>query len=240
MKLIIAILIIVSITVITVIPREQDTPTEPPTPGALGVLADHHLHARSQADLDFMFEMDAKMTGEFKGPPLDPDMPVITVEDLIEQLDLAEIRHGVLLSSAYFFGFPEYDASLAEKRTKTEEANNFAAGEAAKFPDRLQAFCSVNPLLDFASTEITRCKQVLGLSGVKLHFGGSDVDLRDPEQLAALRQFFDRIRKLDLFVILHIRTRSLEFGRTDIMNFVNEVLLPNPGLSIQIAHLSGR
>ena len=47
------------------------------------------------------------------------------------------------------------------------------------------AFCSVNPLRPYALEEIARCARDPRLrNGLKLHFGNSDVDVDNPEQLA--------------------------------------------------------
>jgi uncharacterized protein len=57
----------------------------------------------------------------------------------------------------------------------------------ARFTDRLRGFCSVNPLKDYALEEITRCARDPRLrSGLKMHFGNSDVDLGDAKHVARL------------------------------------------------------
>ena len=68
--------------------------------------------------------------------------------------------------------------------TSTTRSRRRTTGPARRWrgiPDRLVAFCSVNPLKDYALEEIARCGRDPRLSaGLKLHFGNSDVNLTDP------------------------------------------------------------
>jgi len=212
---------------------------QPPTPGDLGVVADHHLHIRSAIGIEGMVAFNINMDEKLRDPSISEDMPVISAADVIAQLDAAGIHYGTVLSSAYFFGMPEYDASNEERRTKTQELNNFVANEIAPYSDRLRAFCAVNPLLEFAEEEVTRCVEELGMAGVKIHFANSDVDLRDRDQLWRLRTFFTHVQRLGLPVALHLRTRNVDFGRVDVASFADEVVTHVPGIELYVAHLSG-
>jgi predicted TIM-barrel fold metal-dependent hydrolase len=212
---------------------------EPPTPAELGVIADHHLHIRTAVEIDAMVAFNISLNEELRDRNIDENMPLISAADLIAQLDQAGIKYGTVLSSAYFFGMPEYEASDEERRKKTQELNDLVADEVAQYPQRLRAFCGVNPLSSFAVEEVTRCAEDLGMDGVKVHFANSDVNLINPDHLGRLQQFFKSVRSLDLPVALHFRTRNRDFGRVDVENFVNEVLVHVPGIELYIAHLSG-
>ena len=90
----------------------------------------------------------------------------VTADQLVAALDEAGIRRGVVVSDAYYF------STLAEERAE----NDWTAQQVARFPDRLIAFCSVNPLADFALGEIERCASSGQFKGLKLHLGTSHVD----------------------------------------------------------------
>lgn len=212
---------------------------EPPTPGELGVVADHHLHLQTAPGIRAMVAFNKNLDEELKSQHVDENMPVIYAADLIEQLDQAGIRYGTVLSSAYFYGMPEYKASNQERRDKTRKLNDLVADEVARYPKRLRAFCGVGVLSGFAIEEVTRCAEDLSMVGVKIHFANADVDLFRRDDLERLRQFFEHVRSLDLPVVLHMRTRNRDFGRADVDNFVNEVLVHVPGIELYIAHLSG-
>jgi hypothetical protein len=77
----------------------------------------------------------------------------------------------------------EYDKVKAE--------NDRVAREVTRYLDRLRGFCGVNPLKDYALTEIARRAQMPSMRhGLKLHFGNSDVMFDDPEHVAKLREVF--------------------------------------------------
>src|ERR1700761_1014600 len=97
--------------------------------------------------------------------------------DLIPLLDAAGIRRAVVLSLAYQFGNPNRAFASDEYRAVKAE-NDWTSGQVALFPERLIGFCGVNPLKDYAPAEIDRCSHDPHLkTGIKLHFGNSDVDL---------------------------------------------------------------
>lgn len=69
--------------------------------------------------------------------------------------------------------------------------NDWTAAQVAAHPDRLVGFCGVNPLKPYAMEEIERCAKDHYLrTGLKLHFGNSDVQLDVPEQVAQLKRVF--------------------------------------------------
>lgn len=84
----------------------------------------------------------------------------------------------------------EYDRVKAE--------NNWTSEQAARFPDRLRAFCSVNPLKEYALEEIARCAKDRRLRiGVTMHFGNSDVDLANAQHVARMREVFGAANSYD-------------------------------------------
>lgn len=191
-------------------------------------------------------------TAHAAGPPVDhhqhllakemtePGQKPIDASAMIAMLDAAGIRRAVLLSNAYRYGNPgalttndEYARVLAE--------NEWTAREAAKYPRRLVAFCSFNPLKDYALTELARCARDKRFGrGIKLQFGSSDVDLNDPTDIALLRRVFRAANANKLAIVVHLRTRrAVAFGAAQATAFMDQVIAEAPDVVVQIAHFAG-
>jgi predicted TIM-barrel fold metal-dependent hydrolase len=145
-------------------------------------LADHHQHLlRSAVAPPAGFALDA--------------------EGLIAQMDQADIRRAAIFSIAYQFGNPNRPVVESEAdRVRAENAWTYE--QAAKYPSRLTAFCSVNPLKDYAMAEIARCQ-----TGLRLHFGNSDVHLENPEHVERLRTVFEQANRRQLAAPIARRSR---------------------------------
>src|SRR5687768_10085094 len=94
--------------------------------------ADHHQHLFSQARVDFQ----------------PSGLKTIAAQNVIGLLDEAGIRRAVLLSTAYGYGRPGSEPPDEYARVKAE--NDWNGAQAALFPKRLVAFCSFNPLKEYA------------------------------------------------------------------------------------------
>lgn len=199
-----------------------------PTAAAQGptVAADHHQH--------------------FFSPTIVARAPVpletIDADRLIALLDEAGIRQAAVLSIAYMFGNPnrppvehEYDLVKAE--------NDWTSAQVAKFPDRLVAFCSVNPLRPYALEEIGRCATDARLRrGLKLHFGNSDVNLTNPADAARLHDVFALANRHRMAIVVHARTtisKQRPYGAPHARVFLETLLPAAPDVPVQIAHLAG-
>ncbi len=129
-----------------------------------------------------------------------PEGLALTASDLIGQMDKAGIRQAVVLSIAYQFGNPNRPAVENEyERVKAE--NDWTREQAALYPKRLTAFCSTNPLKDYALVEIARCSRDAGL---KLHFGNSDVDLDNPNHVEQLQRVFREANRHRMAIVAHL------------------------------------
>jgi uncharacterized protein len=177
------------------------------------------------------------------GPAVVARTPADTIDAdrLIAMLDEARIRKAVVLSLAYMHGNPnrppvehEYDAVKAE--------NDWTSAQVAKHPERLVAFCSVNPLKDYALEEIARCGQDPRLkAGLKLHFGNSDVNLTDPVHAARLRDVFALANRQKMAIVVHARTtisRQRPYHAAHARAFLT-LLEAAPDVPVQVAHLAG-
>ena len=165
-----------------------------------------------------------------------------TARDLIPLLDAAGVRRALVLSLAYQYGNPNKPA-VADEYTQVRRENDWTAGQVAEYPDRLRAFCGIDPLKSYAVSEIERCSKNPYLRrGLKLHFGNSDVDMDDPRQVAQLRRVFRAADQHEMAIVIHMRssvTRNRPYGAKEAKIFLQQVLPSAPHVPIQIAHLAG-
>ncbi|HET9295129.1 MAG TPA: amidohydrolase family protein [Gemmatimonadales bacterium] len=172
----------------------------------------------------------------------DSGSPGIRARDVIALLDAAGIRRALVLSVAYTWSKASR-APVDEEYNHVKAENDWTAQEVSQYPDRLRAFCSFNPLRPFALDELTRCSGHPQLRhGLKLHFGNSDVDLDNPENVAQVRRVFEAANRHRMAIVVHLRT-SLDLGRrfgADAARvFLAELLPAAPDVPVQIAHLAG-
>ena len=177
----------------------------------------------------------ASETMKFPGPgsyaPIDGDR-------LVKMLDEAGIDRAVVLSIAYLFDSP-FRPEVKDKLAKVRAENDWTAAQVARHPSRLVAFCSVNPLSDWAVSEIERCSRDLRMSGLKLHFGNSQVDLEKPEHLSRLKEVFATANRLEMPIAAHLWSGSKAYGRKDAELVLAHLLPAAPDVVIQIAHMAG-
>jgi predicted TIM-barrel fold metal-dependent hydrolase len=188
---------------------------------------DHHQHV-------FSPEMSAMLSTSAR------PFPTFTGKDVIALLDEAGIRRGVLLSVAYLYASPGRHFDDEEARVRRE--NDWTAAQAGQYPDRLVAFCGVNPLRDYALREVGRCASDPRFGkGIKLHLGNSDVQLDDPAHVARLRALFRLANERRMALVIHMRaniTRKRPYGAEQARAFMD--LLPLvPDVTVQVAHLAG-
>jgi predicted TIM-barrel fold metal-dependent hydrolase len=182
-------------------------------------LADHHQHVLSPTV-----------------HALNPSLPHISGDQVVALLDQAGIRRAVLMSFAYS---RVVNAELA----KVQAENDYTAAEAARHPDRLLAFCGVNPLKDYALDEIRRCAASPGLkAGLKMHFGNSEVQLAQPAHAARLREVFALANQHRMHIAIHLRasfSKKHPHGRAEAQVFLEQLLPAAPDVVVQVAHMAG-
>jgi predicted TIM-barrel fold metal-dependent hydrolase len=188
---------------------------------------DWHQHVFSATDV--------AMLGPASGiVPLDADQ-------LIQLLDAAGIRKAVLLSVAYMAGSPA--RKVEDEYAKVRLENDWTAAQAARYPGRLIAFCSFNPLKDYALAELERCASTPGLDrGIKLHLGNSDVQLDDPAHVARLRQVFAAANAHGMAIVVHLRAnigKKRPYGAAQARIFLDQVMPAAPDVVVQVAHFAG-
>src|SRR5262245_18306418 len=185
----------------------------PATHSAKVPAIDYHQHLFSPADA-------ALVSGK-------PDSPGISTRDIVALLDAAGIQRAIVLSMGYTWG----KASRAPVENEYEHVkaeNDWTAQQVAQYPGRLRAFCSFNPLKPYAFEELTRCSKDPQLHyGLKLHFGNSDVDLDNPNNVAQVRKVFEAANGYGMAIVVHMRTsidNKRKYGADQARVFLDKVL----------------
>src|SRR3954468_24711688 len=151
-------------------------------------LTDHHQHLMSPQALSV-----------FSSPK------PITAADLIAQMDAAGIDRAVVLSAAYGFSNP-FKKPGPDEDGHVRAENDWVSMQVARYPRRLIGFCSVSPLRDYALREIERCSKDPNLrTGLKLHFGNSDVNLDVEDDTQRARAVFAAANAHRMAIVVHAR-----------------------------------
>ena len=202
----------------------QSSPRVAPAPEQVGPpIVDHHQHFFSPA-LAALVNVD----------PVDADK-------LIALLDSAGIRRALVLALGYSWGNPRRNVENEYEKVKAE--NDWVAAQVAKYPDRLRAFCSFNPLKDYALNELARCGTNPHLRrGLKLHIGNAAADYHNAEHREKVRAVFRAANERRIPIVIHIRasmSQGLRYGREEARIFFDSILPAAPDIPVQIAHLAG-
>jgi predicted TIM-barrel fold metal-dependent hydrolase len=202
-------------------------------------LTTHHRDAHLAMSLSKESDGQWRITTEtltMGGPrTVDP----VTPDYLVALLDSAHIRRAIVLSIAYQFG-PDRNEKPGEY-PKVRAENDWTAEQAAKYPGRLLAFCSFNPLRSYALEELDRCARSGKFRGLKLHFGNSGVDLTKPGDVEAVAGVFRSANRLKLPIVVHFAPRGgVPYGRTFVETFFTRILPLAPDIPVQIAHLASQ
>lgn len=184
-------------------------------------VADHQQYVYSPAAAAFMSATSA--------------MRPVSAQDLIPQLDAAGIERAAVLSVAYVYGQPA--RTLAEEYARVRAENDWAARQAAEYPERLVALCSVDPLRDYALAELARCAASPEFGrGIKLQPASGGVELDDPQQLERLRRVFRSANARGMAIVLQLHETDVREAR-----LLLEQLLPHaPDVPIQVAYTGDR
>jgi predicted TIM-barrel fold metal-dependent hydrolase len=199
-----------------------------PARGQVAPSADHHQHLFSPAIATLL------ATGSGGPQP-------ITARDVVALLDSAGIQRALVLSVAYLYGSPA--RTVQDEYAKVRWENDWTGAQAAEYPERLRAFCSFNPLKEYALDELARCAKDPNLRhGIKLHFGNSDVQLDNPAHVEQLRRVFRAAHDHHMAIVVHLRasiSRGRPYGPDQARVFLEQVLPVAPDIPVQIAHLAG-
>ena len=215
--------------------------------GNTGYITGVIRHAESDADAAyFAFGIEKSAGGSWQianelvmEQPTLPFAQPITAQRILQVLDDAGIQRAVVHSAAFWLGSGRLRGSLEDEYAKVRAENDWVHDQAAHHPDRLVAFCGLNPLREYALRELARCAQLPQVKGMKLHFGNSRVDVRNAEHLARIKAFFRAANDSGLAIMAHLWTRDRDYGAAHSRVFLEEVLPVAPDITVQIAHMAG-
>jgi predicted TIM-barrel fold metal-dependent hydrolase len=194
-----------------------------------GPTVDHHQHLVNAA-------MAERLVAA--GNPLPA---LVEADDIIKLLDAAGIERAVVLSVAYQLGRPS--RPVVDEPGKVRAENDYTSAQVAKYPKRLTGFCGVNPLKEYALDEIARCARDPNLkTGLKMHFGNSDVQLDRAEDLAQMQRVFKLANANKMALAVHMRASiSLKrpYGPQQAKIFLEHLMPLVPDVTVQVAHMAG-
>jgi len=184
--------------------------------------ADHHQIVYSPAAAAFMTSSTAQ---------LEP----VSARDVIPQLDAAGITRAAVLSVAYVYGQPE--RSQDEEYARVRAENDWAARQAAEYPDRLVALCSVDPLKDYALAELARCAASPEFGrAIRLQPANGGVQLGDQEAVERLGRVFRSANARGMAIVLQLR----ETGAREARLLIEQLLPHAPDVPVQVAYAGER
>jgi predicted TIM-barrel fold metal-dependent hydrolase len=189
----------------------------PATP-ALAPVADHQQLVFSPAAAAFMTSATV-------------DMRPVSAQDLIPQLDAAGVKRAALLSVAYVYG--QRERSQEEEYARVRAENDWAARQAAEYPQRLVAVCSVDPLKEYALAELARCAASPEFGrAIKLQPAAGGIQLDDPEQVERVGRVFRSANARGMAIVLQLR----ETGTREARLLIEQLLPQAPGVPVQVAY----
>jgi uncharacterized protein len=172
---------------------------------------------------------------------LAPTTPRLEADGLVRLLDAAGIGRAVVLSTGYQFGNPNR-SPVEDEYAKVRAENDWTAQQVARYRDRLIGFCGVNPLKDYAEEEIRRCAAKPSLrTGLKVHFGNSDVQLDNPEHMTKVKAVFECANAVGMAIAVHVHgsvNRRRPHGARQATTFLEQLMPAAPDVVVQIAHLT--
>jgi predicted TIM-barrel fold metal-dependent hydrolase len=196
-------------------------------------ITDYHTHLQDSSLIKYLLQSDAVSSDDAS----EKDSILLNGDSLIIEMDKAHVDKVVILSCAYMFGSPAFKVQYEYEKVQHE--NDWVAQQAALYPQRLKAYCSVNPLKEYADDEIKRCAASKKFAGLKLHFTNSEIDLRNTDHVKKLQGIFALADSLRMPVTVHMHTLSNGYGTKDAAIFINKLLSKTKHISVQVAHIAG-
>ena len=223
--------------------------------GALALVAPRAVFAKDARSRYGAPALDAhahlvsrELAGWIRSSSADPEMRLgirpMNGRVVVDSLEQDRIERAIVLSTASLHAADAGVVAVrrkkpADERRDVRNENDFTLAEAVEYAPKLIPFCSVNPKRDYAIEELRRCA-ARRMSGLTVHFGASDVRLRDPRHLASVQALLAEAARLDLPVIVHLFNDAIpDFGTEDVDILMAQVVEPLPSLRISIAHLGG-
>ena len=166
----------------------------------------------------------------------------VTADELISFMDESHVYRAVVLSTAYSLANP-HKPPVPNEREAVRKDNDWTSVQVARHSDRLTGFCSVNPLKSYAIEEINRCAKDPNLrTGLKLHFGNSDVDVDNPAHVALLKLVFRAANRYRMAILVHAHSNvnlKRPYGAREARVFLEQLLPETPNVTVVLAHMAG-
>ncbi|HSE98877.1 MAG TPA: amidohydrolase family protein [Blastocatellia bacterium] len=192
---------------------------------------DHHVHLLSP---------DLVRDWKSLGVPFSrPDSFYSSASVVLEE---RKVEKAFILSMAYLYGsrwFQRLESSAEKEHERVRRENNFIASVVRASPKRLAGFCGVHPMRPYALAELRRCREELGLAGIKLNFLNSGIDLTNSEHLDRLKEIFALAQDQATPILIHLNALDQGMARRAVDTLVNELISKYPKAEVYIAHLGG-
>ncbi len=161
----------------------------------------------------------------------------VTAADKIKEMDAMGVRLGTVVSNAYYYDSAQPEPP-ADALSMVRADNDWTAQQVAQYPDRLIAFCSVDPVEVYALVELERCAASGKFVGLKLHFNAAQVKLRESPEVAKIRAVMVAANRHRMPMIIHVRPGN-DYDAEIANIFLRQLVAAAPDVPIQIAHFWG-
>ncbi|MEO3406170.1 amidohydrolase family protein [Mucilaginibacter sp. CAU 1740] len=194
---------------------------------------DYHVHLQDSATVQLGF----RMLKAFHQKATRTDSLCFDADTIINRLNRAKFYSAWIISNAYWFGSPLTPVQNEYKKVKHQ--NDWIASQAARYPGRLKAFMSINPLKPYAIKEIERCAVTKQFTGIKLHFANSKVNLFDKAQVKQIQKVFAIANKYKLLLLVHFRSAEKWDGEANTNILLKQLMPFAKNTKVVIAHMAG-
>jgi predicted TIM-barrel fold metal-dependent hydrolase len=177
-----------------------------------GLVIDSHLHVSSPENWE---SSRLRQMTKMPEPP--------TGEKALAELENSDVDMAVLVSTAYMF--PDQAMSMHE--------NDYVAGLVKAHPNKFLGLCGVQPSQPWATEEIDRCINELGLHGLKLHLYATPLDLTKEEDAAILSAVFKKAAEVKKGLPVLMDFNWMDDAQTAALVVI---AMSNPDVNIVMAH----
>jgi predicted TIM-barrel fold metal-dependent hydrolase len=123
---------------------------------------------------------------------------------------------------------------------KSSRSRRRTTGRSVRRPASRTGWPLFVALIHSGTTRSTRSAgaRARGVTGLKLHFGNSGVDVLNADHVEKLRRVFAAANERRLPIVAHLWTMQ-NYGRADAEVFLERILPMAPDVPVQIAHFAG-
>ncbi|MBN8589011.1 MAG: amidohydrolase family protein [Rhodothermia bacterium] len=167
-------------------------------------------------------------------------IPFSKVEPYYSNIDTifnaTKVQSISLVSMSYVYSSEEFGGNSGNIEEKVKSENNYLASVKLKYSNKVKTFYGIDPLQEFALSEIKRCHNELKLDGIKLHHNASQVYLTESVHLKKVKAIFEYASNNRIPILMHFDNAHPKFGKTDVKILADSVLAGLEYVNLQIAH----